>query len=346
MAVTDDARVSEPRDASVDPPDHETPDGEAFAPAASIEEIRDVKQLGILVVYFLRTDDDLPLLQLHLDRVTRHTAPIPYTIYAATNRMTDSARAVIAATPNLTLCEIAPTTLRGSREHGYYLDALARRALDAGVSHICTLDVDSFPVRDDWVQVTVDALPESSALAGVLRSENGDFALPHPSATMTHRSFFDRFRPSFSPDSDGSPEFRRFLRRTGQRADTGIRLGQILWAQDLEWAQLLRTNALDLHYLMGGIYADTFFHLGGIGRGKIFRRDLQGSAAHRLTRPIERIPLRGPRTSQMKEALLRTVRGSVEHDLARRNGEIYAQLRAALLEDSDALIARLRGIDE
>ena len=51
---------------------------------------RDVRRLGILVVYYLRTDDDLPLLQLHLNRITRHTPPTPYTVFAATNRMSDS----------------------------------------------------------------------------------------------------------------------------------------------------------------------------------------------------------------------------------------------------------------
>ncbi len=301
-----------------------------------------VGHLAIVVVYFLKDDDDLPFLQVHFDRIARHTR-VPYTIYAAANRVTPAARAIIDAQPNLVVCDVPAADLRGSRDHAHHLDALVRAALADPVSHLCTLDVDSFPVRDDWVERIAAAAPAESGLAGILRVENGDVALPHPSCILATRAFFERYHPSFSPDSDGSAEFRRFLRSTGQSGDTGIRLGYALWRDHLPWGQLLRSNAVDPDGLMAGIYADSIFHMGGIGRGKLFRRDIDASVIHRLTRPLERVPLRGERAIRAQRAVLRRLRGSTEARLAARNRETYAMLRGRLFSDPDGLVTFLRG---
>ncbi len=302
----------------------------------------EVRQLGILVVCYLKDDDDLPLLELHLERVAKHTH-VPVTVFMAANRASVAARALLDAAPNVEVCDTPDTELRGSREHAFQLDHLVTRALDAGVTHLCTLDVDSFPVRDDWVDVVAAAAPEESGLSGILRLENGDAALPHPSCTFARREFFERFTPSFSPDSTGTPEFRAFLRATDQRADTGIQLGYALWAAGLPWGRLLRSNAVDPHYLMGGIYADAVFHLGGIGRGKLFRRDLEHSTVHRLTRPLERVPVGQGAAAKAKRSVLHRVRGKQEAQLAAQNREVYLTFRARLLADPDVLLAELRG---
>ncbi len=301
-----------------------------------------VEHLAIVVVYFLKDDADLPFLQIHFDRIARHTN-VPYTVYAAANRVTPAARAVIEAQPNVVVCEVAESELRGSREHAHYLDALVKVALEDPVSHLCTLDVDSFPVHDDWVARVAGIAPASSGLAGILRVENGDVALPHPSCVFATRAFFERFTPSFSPDSDGSAEFRRFLRSTRQSADTGIHLGYLLWSQHLAWGHLLRSNAADPDGLMAGVYADSVFHMGGIGRGKLFRRDVDASTVHRLTTPLERLPVRGRRAVGMQRAALRRLRGSTEARLAARNREIYELLRGWLFSDPDGFVAFLRG---
>jgi hypothetical protein len=305
--------------------------------------VADVEHLGILVVCYLKDDDDLPLLELHLERVAQHTRAVSATVYMAATRASDAARALLLATPNVVVCDDPDTELRGSREHAFHLDLLAQRALDDGISHLCTLDVDSFPIRDDWVDVVAGLAPAASGVAAILRAENGDSALPHPSCTFARRDFFERFHPSFTPDSDGTPEFREFLRGTGQRADTGIRLGYALWSAGLPWGRMLRTNAVDPHYLMAGIYADAVFHLGGIGRGKLFRRDLEQSTAHRLTRPLERLPVGSGAAASLKKSVLRTVRGRPEAELAAVNREVFSTLRTQLLTDPDALIASLRG---
>lgn len=298
-------------------------------------------RLAILVVYYLRDDDDLPLLRLHLDRVGRTTAPA--TVYGTANRATPAARALLEAQPGLTLVDVADTELRGSREHAYYLDRLVEHALATDATHLCTMDVDAFPVRDDWVEVVRHAVTPDGGLAGISRVENGDTELPHPSCTLARRDFFERFAPSFSPDADGTPEFRRFLHETGQRGDTGVRLGYALWAAGLPWGRLVRTNAVNPHYLMAGVYGDAVFHLGGIGRGKLFRADLAGSRVHRLTRPLERLPVGHGAAASAKRAVLQRLRGSREAELAARNAAVFADIRDRLLDDPDAYLAYLRG---
>lgn len=308
----------------------------------SAEPAGTVDHLGILLVCYLKDDDDLPLLRLHLDRVARHRQ-VPTTTFVAARRATEAARALLDAQPDTVRCDLEPTDLRGSREHAAYLDQLVPIALDAGVSHLCTLDVDSFPIRDDWVTVLTAAAPSASGLAAVARLENGDTMLPHPSCTFAARSFFEPDPPSFSPDSDGTPGFREFLRTTGQRADTGIRLGYRLWSEELPWGRLTRTNANDPHYLMGGIYADAVFHLGGVGRGKLFRKDLEHSTIHRLTRPLERIPVGRGGAATLKRDTLTRLRGKQESRLAEQNRAAYDVLRSWLLTDPDDLLAYLRG---
>jgi hypothetical protein len=301
----------------------------------------DPDRVGILVVYYLRDDDDLPVLALHLERVARHTRP-PFTVYGAANRVTPAARELLTRHDWLRLCEVEPTELRGSREHGYYLDALAEIAEADGAARIVTLDVDSFPIADGWIE-TIEAVADAhGGVAGVLRVENGDTALPHPSCVMMRAEFYARYRPSFSPDSDGTPEFRRFLRSTRQAGDTGLGLAYTLWRHQLPWARLLRSNAVDVHPVIAGVYADCVFHLAGVASGTIFRRDLRASWVYRITDPIERIPARG-RLRTAKQSFLTRVQARSRRTIVERNRAVYSRVWDRLVHDPDRFFAELRG---
>ena len=294
-----------------------------------------ITQLAILVVYYLVDDADLPLLRLHLDRIAQHTSA-PYTLYAATNRVTTQARVEIAAQPNVVLCVIPPTELQGAHEHAYFLDAMVKVALADGASHLVTLDLDSFPIRDDWVEVLQAAAPPESGLTAILRVENGDSVLPHPSCTFARREFFERYEPSFSPKWDGTKKFRRFLRSHRQRPDTGVRLGYILWRHRLPWGTMVRTNELEVHYLMAGIYGEVVFHLGASSRRYIlFWRDIQRSPIHRLTTPLARV---GIKTSGSLRA-----RAAAERRFNLRNLAILSLVREWLLADPEGFLTYLQG---
>jgi hypothetical protein len=301
-----------------------------------------VGRLAILVVYHVTDDADLPLVALHLERVARHTST-PYAHYAVTARATPAARALVAAAPNVQVCEVEPTAWRGSREHAYYLDAMRERALADGATHVVTLDLDSFPIEDRWLDTLTAAAPAESGLAAILRTENGDVALPHPSCCLVGRDFLERYDPSFSPDWDGTPEFRRFLHTTGQAGDTGIRFAYVLWSHHLAWGALRRSNAVDVHPVIAGIYADVVFHLGASSRGTIFRYDLVRSPVHRLTTPLERYPARRDRTKRMKRRALDRLRGPAERRLIDRNRVVSTAVREWLLADATDLFDFLRG---
>ncbi|MEP6623256.1 MAG: hypothetical protein ABJC79_02355 [Acidimicrobiia bacterium] len=298
-------------------------------------------RVGILVVYYLRSDDDLPILALHLDHVARHTRR-PFMVYGVANRVTPAARELLEQHDWLRLCEVEPTDRRGSREHGYYLDALAAIAIADGVDSIVTLDVDSFPIADGWIETVADAASAHGGVAGVLRVENGDTALPHPSCVMMSATFFTRYRPSFSPDSDGTSEFRRFLRSTRQAGDTGLGLAYALWSQQLPWARLRRTNVVEVHPVIAGVYADCVFHLAGVASGTIFRRDLRASWVHRVTEPIERVPVRGGLRT-VKLALLTRVQARSRRKIVERNRAVYSRVWDRLVHDPDRFFAELRG---
>ncbi len=303
-----------------------------------------VEHLGILVVYALAHADDIRLLDLHLERIARHTH-VPYTLFAVAVRLDDEASRHVLDAPNVVMCDIAPTERRGSREHGYYLDAMVPLALDRGVSHLCTLDVDSFPIDDAWLHTLLDLAPPETGLVGVLREENGDVALPHPSCILAPRAFYERYHPSFWPEPERTGEFRRFVRATGQRADTGIRLASLLWNEQLPWGKLRRTNASNPHYLLAGIYGDAVFHMGGITRAKVFRTDLAGSRVHKLTRPLEHIPAPTAKLKAARKKLLNRTRRRANAAMAQRNRTVYLELRERLLTGPEAFIAELRGAD-
>lgn len=302
-----------------------------------------VSHLAILVVYHLRDDAELPVLQLHLAQIARHTR-VPYTIYAVTNRISDTAKAILRAEANVIVCPSPPTEYRGSKEHGHYLDTLLPIALANQASHICTLDVDSFPCSDNWIE-TITQLPSTpSGMAAVLRRENGDTDLPHPSCILATRQFFERFQPSFAPMLTRTPQHRRFLRVTSQKPDTGIALAAALWESGLKWAPLERSNERNPHYLIAGIYADVIFHLGGVASGQLFRNDMNQSLVHRISRPIELIPEFHPFLTRSKRRMFHSVRAKAETRLTARNREVYTILRDWLIEDPESLFAYLRGL--
>jgi hypothetical protein len=299
-------------------------------------------RLAILVVHVVRSPDEEALLRLHLDRIERHTT-VPYRIYAATPRVTDTARALLAARPDVEVIATPPATDRGSREHAHHLDALVPHALADGADHLATMDLDAFPVVDGWHDVLLDPAP-APGVAGILRRENGDTVLLHPSCLLLPTATLRAHPTTFSPDTDGTPEFRAFLRAHHQAADTGIRIALMLEQQRIPTRPVLRTNRVDLHPLIAGIYGDAVFHLGAGGRASLFRRDLATSRVHRWTSPVERVPVGSGRLRDVKRAALEAVRRPAERRLIAANAAAADRARRWLRQDPDALLDHLRGV--
>lgn len=305
-----------------------------------------ITKLGILVVYYL-DESESAVLSLHLDAIAAHTAS-SYTIYAAANRLSPAFRSVLERTPNLRICHIPPTELRSSREHAYYLDQLAEQAIADGCSHLCTFDVDSFPIQRGWDTQLAERLTERSPVAAVLRRENGDKVLVHPCCAFFNRGFWETYRPRFLPTWRECRDWagRFFLARHLIEGDTGIGISYALHKHGLGWHKMLRSNAAEDHYLIGGIYDDLIFHLGASTRGtKQFRGDERFVALPimirlRLSlgryipiRPLKRLVTRG--ALETRDRLLAPMQAE--------NQRAFDKVRAELLAAPERYFARLRG---
>ena len=233
-------------------------------------------RLAFVVVYLVRGNAQ-PLFRRHLEFIRRYAPSCEWWLEAVAHRAPDSVRSVLAADPGIRLHtpDVLPPPLvdSASAEHGAYLDAMIECAIADGATHICTLDDDSFPVRADWLDVALGHLDAGQAMAAAMRVENGDVDLPHPSFLVTTADFWREHRPRFLPPRGASPEFDAYLRETRQRPDTGVGYGFAAHRAGLPWAKLLRSNAVNDHYLMSGLYADIAFHFGGANRRKIFAQD-------------------------------------------------------------------------
>ena len=238
-------------------------------------------KLGIVVVYLV-SDRMRPLFDLHLRKIEECT-DVPYTIYGSVNRLRSEYRRILKRRPNVQIFEISPayeeaeesrSYVKGmagraiATENGYYFDRLVDLAMADGVTHLCTLHVDSFPVRPGWVGHLLARTGDSVPVAAMLRAENGDTMLPMPACLFCTRDFVETARPRFTitPETEALPDWPLFLERHGGEFDTGFGYAFALHLRGMEFAPLLRSNLHDDHYLFAGVYDDVVFHLGAAAR--------------------------------------------------------------------------------
>ena len=223
-------------------------------------------KLGIIVVYLVEPENER-LLEVHFAQIERCT-DVPYTIYGTVNRLRPQFLPRVQNHPRLKIVVCPTIEERISAEHGYYLDQLARAAIDDDCTHVVAMHVNSFPVRTGWVQQMAEAITEQKPVCAILRTENGDTMLPFPAGLMFSRSFYLAQGPHFQVPTETaeSARFRRFMEEFQQPVNSGVGYGYALWNANLDWTPMLRSNAIDEHYLIGGIYGDAIFHLGFAAR--------------------------------------------------------------------------------
>jgi hypothetical protein len=214
-------------------------------------------RLGIVVVY-MAEDDQQALLELHLGRIARHTA-VPYTIHGVAARLAPGCRQRLEQSPNLRLHDLAPTELRRSGEHSYYLEQLVRAAVDDGATHVVTLHLDSFPVRDGWVDALVGTLSDSCAFATI---EGINTA-----CLLFHRDFYHRYRPAFrlTPAEQASRQVESYVRERRPHRHSGVGYGLRAWENGMRWHEM-RVSGGRADASGDAIYDDLIFHLGGAMR--------------------------------------------------------------------------------
>ena len=238
-------------------------------------------KLGIVVVYLV-SERMRALFELHLRKIEECT-DVPYTIYGSVNRLQSEYRRILKRRPNVQIFEISPAYedaeesrryVKGiagraiATENGYYFDRLVDLAIADGVTHLCTLHVDSFPVQPGWVDHLLERTHDSVPVAAMLRAENGDTMLPMPACLFCTREFVEATKPRFTitPETEEQPDWPLFLERYGGEFDTGFGYAFALLRHGLGFAPLRRSNLRNDHYLFAGVYDDVVFHLGAAAR--------------------------------------------------------------------------------
>jgi hypothetical protein len=302
-------------------------------------------RLAIVVVYLAGADDG-PLLDLHLDRLRRHTT-VPYTLYAGVDRLAPAFVERLRLEASAQMHTFGEVSQRGTLEHSHYLTRLSERALADGASHIAHLHMDSFPVREGWAEELARGLGSDWALAGVSATEIGERHRPRLCGALVPRAFHDTYGPVVSVDElpAADPAYEVYARRT-VGPDSGDAYGYLLAKHGLPWRRLERSNAREDHYLLGGLYGDLFFHLGAATRTS--RRFPPRNASPRQVQGL-RHALRVGRTV-VPPALRRFVPPTLlrpwnpDGSDTRRNNLAFARIRERLLADPDGYLAYLRGV--
>lgn len=248
-------------------------------------------KLGIACVYFFR-DEDAWILDLQLDFIEQ-TTDVEFVVYAATTRLQEPLKQVLAARDYVTIVDMPPFEGVGGPEHGFFLTHLVHHAAEDGCTHICTLDCDSFPVKRGWPGLLIQKMESDYEIAAVFRSENMDRDLPHPCGAFMTKDIAMLEGLQFWPDAEiqNSDAFQQYRRETGQRFDTGIGLGFSLWRANKPWLKLLRSNTRDLHFIMAGVYGGAFFHLGASSRRPAFNLDFRTKPHLRLAASLQGVPI-------------------------------------------------------
>lgn len=187
-------------------------------------------------------------LSLTLGQIRRHTDTSDYEVLLYDNANWPEQRARISEFPNVRI-------VAGDRElpHAEALDFLAD-ATSPDVEVLVTLDTDAFPIHDEWLPTLLDKIDGGCALVGVWRDEMSPVLEPfiHPSCLAIRRDRFFRLEGvSFAKSYD---------------IDVGYNIFEELKSEGEQYYPLSRSNARNIHFLLGGIYGDLIYHQGSGSR--------------------------------------------------------------------------------
>ena len=224
---------------------------------------------------------EFPWIEVCLRQVERHSRDWDYEVLVYDNSYLASHRRVMNSYPRVRVLPSAPVAVAGrlateavtrlvaplpawmananrffERRHPVALDHLVAQTSDE-VEYIVTLDTDSFPVSDGWLDALVGACERGASLAGVYRDEMAPQLAPfvHVSGLCIRRVDLCALDVSFA-------------RGVGQ--DIGQNITDAIEARGLPIAPLRRSNEVNFHFILGGIYGDVIYHHGAGSRRGMF----------------------------------------------------------------------------
>jgi hypothetical protein len=198
-----------------------------------------------------------PWIRLCLEQLKRHTPEADYDVLVWDNSFLPEHLEILEASPRVSVFSEAEK--RKDVRHGRALDRLLREVPE-GTEYVITLDTDSFPIRDGWLENLKGRLDRGAWLAGVWRDEMAPRipAYVHPSCLAGRRETLLELGIEFA-------------RKPGvHRVDVGQNITNAVVAAGGKISRLRRSNARNMHFLMAGIYGDLIYHHGAGNRHASF----------------------------------------------------------------------------
>ena len=294
-------------------------------------------RLGIVVVYMALPGDE-GLVDLHLRYIERCTR-VPFTLYAAANRLPADLRNRLATKPYVRVCSIPATDLRSSLEHAYYLERLISMAIEDNVTHVVTLHVDSFPIRSAWATDLEAALSHDYAFAAIVRDELRD-PKPMTACLFFPREFYVHYQPKLllPRAATRSATGQEYVRSLANPDESGTGYGFLAFKEGLQWFPLRRTNLREDHYYFGSIHEDLIFHLGSAASES---RGFSGAREYVwMRRARQKMSVLLPRVMKKFFKALIPQRILVPESPAHRRA--YSTVKEALIADPEGYLRYLR----
>jgi hypothetical protein len=197
-----------------------------------------------------------PWIELCLRQLRRHTPAGDYEVLVWDNSRLPEHLEILRADEKVSIF----TSQEGKDvRHGRALDRLLGKVPE-GVEYVVTLDTDSFPIRDGWLDNIMGRLDDGASIAGVWRDEMAPRIEPyvHPSCLAARVETLREL----------GVEFAR--KRGVHRVDVGQNLTKAVLQRGGRISRLRRSNVRNMHFLMAGIYGDLVYHHGAGSRQAYF----------------------------------------------------------------------------
>lgn len=195
---------------------------------------------------------DFPWIDLCLRQIERHSATSSFEVLVWDNSFIPEHRRLLQVHPRV---RMFGQQERGQHiGHGAGLNKLLWKVRQ-GTEFVITLDTDSFPVRDGWIENLTGRLTAGAMIAGAWRAEVDKPTYVHPCGLAIRRDTLWRLGTGF---------------QIREGVDVGTNLNAAVAAVGGTSSKLRRSNAWDPHPLMGAVYGDLIYHQGAGSRGPKF----------------------------------------------------------------------------
>ncbi len=266
------------------------PAGKRRAPRTAVLVVNGFDRRGRWGSYNEDEAREFPWVRLCLDQIAKHSRGSSYEVLVWDNSWMPEHRAVIEADPKVRM--FSPAKEGDEIRHGTALDQLVKK-VRPGTKFIITLDTDSFPIRNGWIENLTGRLDDETLLAGVWRDEMVPRkpAFIHPCCLAVRRRTLKELGASF---------------RVGKAADVGHQVMLAVEERGARVSRLRRSNHWNPHFLMGAVYGDLVYHQGAGSRAPVFSADSDNDHDEAV-----RLALRDAAFSDL-ESLLDVLAGNLE----------------------------------